>query len=165
MKKQLDIILRVLGVVFLLLITITLFNQCQAQKYRVTWGKVATWAGFGVSGSVWGAREAYHADLKVFEKKWGVSPYSFFGSKAWERQYKTNRYYTPDGQVNPHKPEFFNTIRDFWHSSGVLSRSGTVCVTFIIGGSKQPLKHRLLDMAIGSAVGVVSASVTYGALR
>lgn len=137
---------------------------CQ-QPYKVTPAKVATWVGFGIAGATWGAREAYHADPTVFEEKWGVDEYSFFGSKAWERQYTGNRYYNAAGGINPHKTEWGNTFRDFWHFSGASSRVLWLGGTFTIGAGKQPLKHKLLDLGIGLVCSSVSGFATYQYLR
>lgn len=130
----------------------------QEESYKLTMSKLATWAGMGLGGATWGAREAYHADPYVFERAWGVDPESFWGSKAWKRQYYGNN---PE---NKHKPEWGNITRDFWHASGALSRTFTIGGTFVIGSSKQKFKHKLIDMLIGSAVASVSAWATYEAL-
>lgn len=67
-----------------------------------------------ICGLIWGIREYYHKDPRVFEKALGVDEESFFGSKAWKRQYVNN---DPN---NKHKPEIFNSFRDFWHASSKL---------------------------------------------
>jgi len=116
--------------------------------------------GFAVGGSAWGAREAYHADPRVFERAFGVGPYHFLGSNAWERQYFGNRY--APGQ---HRPEWGNSFRDVWHATGTGSRVLFVGATFAIGAGKKPLRHRLLDLALASAVGSATAWGTYTLLR
>lgn len=135
------------------------------EGYRITSGKVAVWTGYGIAGSLWGAREAYHADLRIFEKKFGVDPYSFWGSQAWQRNYMNNRYRNEDGSLNPHKPEWGNTFRDYWHFSGATSRMIWIGGTFTLGAGKQPLKHRIIDLLIGSAISTTAAWGTYTYLR
>lgn len=166
MKKQLDILLRILGGIFLTILLLWFFNtaftQSQKPKYRITFGKVATWTGYSIAGVAWGMREAYHADPFVFEVRWGATPRSFFGSRAWERNYYGNIYY--DGAK--HKPELGNSFRDVYHFTGLLSRGLWVGTTFAIGsGKKQNMKHKLLDVAIGGVVSSLSANFTYRYLR
>ena len=135
-------------------------------EYKITWGKLGLWSANAVAGALWGGREAYHADLRVFEKKWGVDEYSFFGSRAWERNYEGNRYLNADGQPNPHKGDFGNTFRDYWHFSGATSRVLWVGTTFTIGaGKKQKLHHKLIDLAIGGAISATAGWATYSYLR
>jgi hypothetical protein len=179
MKRALNIFLTAGGIMFWLFIAIWLFNRVSGQTYdlrlmpekkatthyRITWGKVGLWSGMGVAGAMWGARETYRADPSVFERRWGVDEYSFFGSKAWERNYQGNRYRNADGGTNPHKPEWGNTYRDYWHFSGFYSRAITVGAAFTIGAGKQKLKYKLLDMLIGSAVSSTSGWATYKYLR
>lgn len=133
--------------------------------YRVTPGKIAVWTGFGIAGAMWGSREAYHADLRVFEKKFGVDEFSFFGSQAWQRNYVKNRYRNADGSLNGHKPEWGNTFRDVWHFNGAASRAIWVTGTFTIGAGKQKMKHKLIDMLIGSAVSSTAGWASYNYLR
>lgn len=129
----------------------------QAQ-YKITTKKIITWASFSVAGSVYGAREAYHANPYCFEQKWGVNKYSFFGSRQWERNYVGNRYHSNA----IHKDEMFGNFgRDFWHTSGYVSGGLVLGGTFIIGGSKQKNKYKLLDLLIGSICFTLSSSLTF----
>lgn len=174
-QRQVDIALRVIGAIAIALLLLGIGASFFAQQqsplgklfngYKVTGDKVATWTGFAIGGAMWGGREAYHADLRVFEKKWGVDAYSFFGSQAWQRNYEGNRYRNKDGSINAHKPEIGNSLRDYWHFSGAASRTLWIGGTFIIGAKNQKLKHKLIDMAIGSAISVTSAWATYNYLR
>lgn len=83
-------------------------------QYKITTKKILIWTSFSVAGSIYGAREAYHKNKFVFEQKWGVDEYSFWGSKQWERNYIGNRYLTLDGRVREHKSETFGNFgRDF----------------------------------------------------
>lgn len=143
------------------LLWICAFAACAQEAYKVTPAKVGIWLGYGVAGSMWGAREAFHADPTVFERRWNVGEKSFFGSQSWQRQYEGNTYF--DGAR--HKPEAFNTFRDYWHFSGTFSRTIWLGGTFTLGASKQRLKHRLIDLGIGLAVSAISGNLTYKYFR
>lgn len=75
-------------------------------SYMNTWdGKqAAIWGLLALSGVAHGVLEAYHADQRIFEKRNGVAPTSFWGSEAWKRNYVDNN---PD---NPHKHELIGNI-------------------------------------------------------
>lgn len=127
-------------------------------NYKVTPKKILIWSGFAVAGSIYGAREAYHSNPYCFEQKWGVDEYSFFGSRQWERNYVGNRYHSKA----IHKDELFGNFgRDYWHTSGYVSGALVLTGTFIIGGTKQKLKHKLLDLLIGSGCFIVSSNLTF----
>lgn len=135
-------------------------------KYVITGKKVLQWTAFGIGGIVYGAREAYHADAYIFEKKWGVDPYSFWGSCQWERNYHGGRYLNENGLPNEHKSEMFGNIgRDFWHTSGYVSGALVLTGTFTIGTGKQKFKHKLFDMLVGSVVFWTASSLTNSYLR
>lgn len=133
--------------------------------YRITPGKVSAWLGYATAGVWWGMREAYHADNHVFETKFGVGPYSFWGSEAWQRQYEGNRYETADGKLNDHKAEWGNTFRDVHHFSGQNHNLLVIGCTFGIGIGKQKWRHKLLDVAIGLAIRSTASWATYNYLR
>lgn len=148
-------------IILFLILPLTLSAQ-----YKVTWKKVATWGLSAGAGTIWGMREAYHADPTVFERHWGVDKYSFWGSHAWERNYKDNRYLSPEGIPNRHKTEVFGNFgRDFWHTSGYTAGALTLTFSFTIGGSNQPLKYKILDATIGTACFVLPSSLVYKQLR
>lgn len=135
-------------------------------KYVVTLPKVLVWTGFAVGGALWAGREAYHADPFVFEKKFGVGPYSFFGSRQWERNYEGNRYLNSDGQPNPHKTEIIGNFgRDYWHTAQVAAGAFVLSGTFIIGASDQKIGHKALDMFGGLVAFLVTSNLTYTWLR
>lgn len=114
---------------------------------------------YAVSGIIWGAREAYHADNRIFEKKFGADELSFWGSKAWLRNYYGNNV------NNGHRPEWLNSTRDFWHFSGL-----TFKVTFFFSISKtyssdkKPV-HKVIDTIIGASASSMFSFVTYEILR
>lgn len=170
MKKTFDIFLRLLGCITLLFLLLWIFNRSTAQNkffegYRITPGKVAVWTGYAVAGAVWGAREAYHADPAIFEKRWGVDEYSFFGSEAWQRNYEGNRYAGPDGSINPHKGDFGNTFRDVHHFAGVSHNVLVIGCTFGLATGKQKVRHKLLDAALGMVIRSAVSNLTYNYLR
>ena len=130
--------------------------------YLESWdGKTfATWGAFAVAGVSWGMREAYHAEPTVFERAWGVSDRSFFGSEAWVRNYQGN---DPD---RPHKSELFGNVgRDIHHTFGFGSKVVLVGGTFTIGARRQPLKYRVVNAVIAWGVHSIFATASYQALR
>lgn len=135
-------------------------------QYKITTKKILTWSAFGIAGSIYGAREAYHANPYCFEQKWRVGEYSFWGSKQWERNYIGNRYTNESGFPNKHKTEIFGNFgRDYWHTSGYVSGTLVVGSTFTIGMSKQKIKHKLLDLLIGSSCFIISSNLTFKHFR
>lgn len=145
-------------------------NQRKAAKkpfLQVTGWDVAAWGGSAVAGSLWGMREALHAQPTVFEERFGADKYSFWGSAAWERNYEGNRYRNEDGTVNQHKPELGNTLRDIWHFGGTVSPSLYAGATFTIALQKKNgnWKAKLGKAVIGSLIRSASANVTYKYLR
>lgn len=117
------------------------------------------WGGYLIAGILHGGREAYHAEPTVFEKRFNAAPLSFFGSEQWKRQ-----YYNRDPE-NGHKPEIWNSARDYYHFSHLASSSIWIGGAFTIGMSKQPMKYKLLDLLIGTLITSGSASLTYALLR
>ena len=122
-------------------------------------GKRIVWASYIVAGVLHGGREAYHAEPTVFEKRFGVSETSFFGSKQWVRQYQDSN---PE---LPHKNNLFNGFRDYWHFSGATTKYLLIGGAFTIGHSKQPLKYKILDTLLGFAGFSLTANLTYNILR
>jgi len=140
------------------LIFFLLLSTASQAQYKITTKKILIWTSFSVAGSIYGAREAYHANAYCFEQKWGVNEYSFFGSRQWERNYVGNRYY-PNAV---HKDELFGNFgRDFWHTSGYVSGGLMLTGTFVIGNSKQKFKHKLLDVLIGSLCFTGASRLTF----
>lgn len=121
-----------------------------------------------VAGIANGASEAYEADRHIFEKRWGVSEQSWWGSKSWKRKYKN--YDLGDERAA------------FWQSKGALSvftdfdhfSEGMQAVSLsggflIIGlnGGKRKYKwwvhgSRFLTGFVGYTL---SSSITYNLLR
>lgn len=121
---------------------------------------VATWVAYAISGIAHGAGEAYHADPTVFEKRFGASDRSFWGSEAWVRNYEGN------DPANPHKHEFFGNVgRDFWHTANIADFVPAVSCSFIIGARKQPMKYRVINLLIGVGARTLFSTVTYASLR
>lgn len=127
-----------------------------------TWdGKQITlWAAYAISGIAHGSREAYHAEPTVFESRFGAGQTSFWGSKAWVRNYIDNN---PE---NPHKKELIGNFgRDFWHTANIVDFVPTVTVSVIIGARKIPVKYRVANVIAGVAVRTVFSFITYNSLR
>lgn len=122
-------------------------------------GKRAVWISYAVAGILHGGREAYQAEPTVFETRFNVAPLSFFGSEQWKRNYFDRN---PE---NGHKPNIWNSARDYYHFSHLASSTIWVGGAFTIGMSKQPTKYKLLDLLIGTLITSGSASLTYNLLR
>lgn len=122
-------------------------------------GKRAVWISYAVAGILHGGREAYHAEPSVFEKRFNAAPLSFFGSEQWKRN-----YYDRNPEL-PHKPNIWNSARDYYHFSHLASSTIWVGGAFTIGLSKQPLKYKIADLLIGTLITSGTASLTYNILR
>lgn len=136
------------------------FFDWKSYPYAVDGKTYAQWGLFAVSGIMWGAREAYHAQPDVFEKRWGVSETSFWGSDAWRRNYWSN-----DPQAG-HKPQWAGNVgRDIWHTFGFGSKALLFGGTFSISKRKQPLKYKIANLLVAALVQSAAASTTYQILR
>lgn len=131
-------------------------------SYDITWDvkQVTIWAGLFVSGMAHGAREAYHADPRIFEKNFGAQPLSWWGSEAWKLNYVDN-----DPQ-KPHKHELLGNVgRDFWHTANMVDFIPlTLCIT-LQSTRKQPVKYRVLNGLIGIGARTLGSMLTYNTLR
>jgi len=116
------------------------------------------WGGYLIAGILHGGREAYHAESTVFEKHFGVSSTSWFGSEQWRRNYEDL------DPTKKHKPNAFNTFRDYYHFSSTAHTTILVSGAVIIGTSKQPVKYKVLDTLIGIGLRSAAASLTYNLL-
>ena len=129
--------------------------------YRIGWKQGAAWVALGIAGTSHGALEAYHAEPTVFEKAWGAKEKSFWGSRAWERNYQNNDYTTGN-----HKGEWLGNVgRDFWHTARFTEKITLISGAFTIGFGKRKTKFKIADLLIGAAVSTVSANITYRLLR
>lgn len=122
-------------------------------------GKRAVWIVFAVAGILHGGREAYHAEPTVLQNVFGGPDDSWIGPMQWKRQ-----YYKRDQEL-PHKPNIWNSARDYYHFSGFTAKTVWIGGAFTIGVSKQPLKYKLLDLLIGTLITSGTASLTYNILR
>ena len=125
--------------------------------------------GFGlmvVGGVANGMSEAYEADRRIFEKKWGKGSQSWWGSESWKRKYKD--YDSGDERAA------------YWQSQGVLAWSSdfdhfseaTQAVTlgtgsFIIGlnGRRYKWHTQLIRFVTGFIAYGAASSITYNVLR
>lgn len=144
---------------YILLFVLLEQSNIYCQKYKIDDEKMIIFGMYFASGVLQGGREAYHADNDVFEKAFGVGDESFFGSEQWKRQYYSN------DPSKGHKPEIFNFSRDYWHMSGMATKTIWIGGSFVIGSSKQKLRHRIYDIVIGASVSSISAFTTYTLLR
>jgi hypothetical protein len=132
-------------VVLFLLFPLFLFGQ-----YKVTNSKVVGWAMIAAGGFVDGFVEGYEFDGRTyFERKFGVSPTSRFGSRSWERRYT--------------HPNVWNQnmgVFDFYH----IADDGRK--VFYIGGGiviglnlrKQKRTYNLYDILATLAISSISKS-------
>lgn len=122
--------------------------------------QITLWAAYAISGIAHGSREAYHAQPTVFETKFGAGQTSFWGSKAWVRNYVGN---DPE---KPHRSEYLGNFgRCFWHTANVFDFAPAITATMVIGARKTPLKYRVANVLIGVGVRTLFSMVTYEALR
>ncbi len=117
------------------------------------------WGGYLVAGVLHGGREAYHAEPNVFEKRFGVSSTSWFGSEQWRRNY------VDLDPTKKHKPNALNTFRDYYHFSSTAHTTILVSGAVIIGTSKQPVKYKVVDTLIAIGLRSAAALLTYNLLR
>lgn len=107
-----------------------------------------------------GCREAYHADPRVFERKFGAAPMSWWGSEQWKRNYVG---WNPD---NAHKTEIFGNVgRDMWHTFNAGRATLAIGATFAIGVQKKPVKQRVIEVLIGAGLQALTGNLTYTLLR
>lgn len=137
------------------------FMDWSLVKYSWDGRTISAWLLSMGTGLAHGMREAYHADPYVFEKRWGVTSESFWGSDAWKRNYINN---DPD---LPHKHELFGNVgRDIWHTSGFVSKTGLISASFAIGSRGGiPRKYRVANWLIGFGIHSLFATITYKTLR
>lgn len=131
------------------------FSTYRFEGHKKQW----VWGAYAVAGILHGGREAYHAEPTVFEKRFNSAPESFFGSEQWKRQYYNRN---PE---NPHKPNLWNPVRDYYHFSGAATKGIWMGGAFAIGLSEQPIKYRVIDLLIGGIITSASANITYNLLR
>ena len=129
--------------------------------YTIGWKQGIAWTAFGIAGAIHGALEAYHADPRCFEKTWNSKEKSFYGPRAWERNYGNNDYSTGN-----HKGEWFGNVgRDFWHTGRFTEKCLLIGGSFTIGMGKRKIKYKVVDLIAGAAISTVTANITYKALR
>lgn len=132
----------------------------QEYKSSLTRRTYLTWGMFATAGIMWGAREAYHAEPTVFERRFNAGKTSWWGSEQWKRNYWGNN---PD---NGHKPEYFGNVgRDMWHTFGAGSKLLIMGGTVTIGTGKAPRWTKIVNGLAGVTIQSIAASITYNALR
>lgn len=113
-----------------------------------------------VGGVAWGTHEAIYADPRVLEKRFGFSPTSWGGSRAWESKYPGGDY--QEGE----KPVWFrdktNVFREAKKTTGFVGRYFPITAGIILTAQKD---RKLTDYLIGAIVYSGSATITYNILR
>ena len=117
------------------------------------------WGGYFVAGVLHGGREAYHAEPGVLQKVFGGPDDSWIGPMQWVRNYPNN------DPTLPHKPNIWNTFRDYYHFSSTAHTTILVSGAVIVGTSKQPVKYKIVDTLISIGLRSAAASLTYNVLR
>lgn len=101
-------------------------TSSSSQEYVFSKKQVAGLALLFFGGYIHGWREYYHKDPRVFEKIFGFSETSWFGSRSWERKYDENgnevRWRTP--------------ISDFWHFGEIVSKGAIIGGTYFVLSDK-----------------------------
>lgn len=90
------------------------------KKYEINLPKVAGWTMATVGGIAWGAHEAKYADPRIFEKRFGVSPTSFGGSRDWESKYPGGTY--DDGESPVWWKDKTNIFRESKKTTAFIGR-------------------------------------------
>jgi len=96
-----------------------------------------------LASAIGGILEGWGFDgRKAFEKKWGVDPLSYFGSKSWKTAYKNND--KTQGYKNLYTRLF--GAWDFYHHADKARKYGYILGTLLIGLSWYLLAAILLSM-------------------
>lgn len=143
------------GVIFWLLVVITLFNRGCAQGYKITWGKVAGWSALAVGGFADGAVEGYEFDdRQSFVRKWNVDPNGFWGPESWRLAYKNGN--PDDGHRN-----LFTKVYgapDFYHVADDVRKFGYITGSISIGISGEKKNGKWWHYAIDLGVSIIVSS-------
>jgi len=133
---------------------ITLWANSQPFKigtYRITNTKLAGWAVLSFAGAIDGIVEGYEFDGRTsIERKYGVSPTSYAGSRSWENAHTDGNLYT----------KYFGAW-DFYHNADDARKIGYISGGVLIGiGSRVNIKwwHYAVDVAASFAVSGVAKS-------
>lgn len=135
------------------------------EKHWYGWTKkdlnrLGAWSLCAVGGVAWGTHEAIYADPRVLEKRFGFSPTSWGGSRAWESKYPGGDY--QEGE----KPVWFrdktNVFREAKKTTGFVGRYFPITAGIILTAQKD---RKLTDYLIGAIVYSGSATITYNILR
>lgn len=136
-----------------------LTTQATAQFTKLD---LVSYTGNVLSGICSGTTNAYHADPTIFERRFHVSPYSFFGSESWQRNYTNNRYLP----YKQHKHELLGNFgRDVWHTSRTLDKVYLFTSLPLPYLKPRPLHNKILSSLIGITLNVSSSYLTYKLLR
>lgn len=164
--------LAISGVLFWLLLMVAMFGRACGQSVNLhlpkqgIWIKEKTgryeianpskfigWGVLAIAGAVDGMVEGYEFDgRKSFERKFEVSPNSFWGSQSWRRAYVGG---DPQNGYKSKKAQIFGA-NDFYHVADDVRKLGYITggITVAIGGKQTNSKwwHYAADFAIGFAI-------------
>lgn len=119
--------------------------------YAITNSKLAGWAVLSFAGAIDGIVEGYEFDGRTsFERKYGVNPNGYFGSRSWEKAHTKETLYA----------KYFGAW-DFYHNADDVRKIGYISGGVIIGiGSRVNTKwwHYAVDLAASFAVSGVAKS-------
>lgn len=101
-------------------------NLPEPKPFKLTWVDYTSFGLMAIGGVSDGAREAFHADPYVFEKRGWDGRY--WRSNGWENNYPGGDYNKGESPV---RPEFLNGFRDFNHGAKDVSvfTYGTACLS------------------------------------
>lgn len=178
-KKQLDIILKVCGVAFLLLVAIGLFNRATSQENSIPpinlhlqkykpFTSTKIW-GYGLTafgGAMDGLYNGFEFDnRKSFERKINADPNGPLGSESWRMIYNGGN---PDNGVKSKFYEWVGAL-DFIHATDDFRKVGYVSggVLIGLGGHKANKKkwHYFADYAIGWVISSTTKSLAMRWIR
>ena len=119
--------------------------------YRITNTKLAGWAVLSFAGAIDGIVEGYEFDGRTsFERKYGVNPNGYFGSRSWEKAHTKETLYA----------KYFGAW-DFYHNADDVRKIGYISGGVMIGiGGLVNTKwwHYAVDVAASFAVSGVAKS-------
>lgn len=185
MRKRINTLLQLAGALFLLLVIISLFSRAVGQQVNLHLEKARMfprektgyyelfnptkligWGVVGIAGFADGAVEGYEFDGRTaFEKGWGKSPTSFWGSESWRMIYN-------DGDPAKGEKSAFAAwlgAKDFYHTADDVRKYGymTGSIVIGIGGKKMNAKwwHYAVDAAIGFGVSAMGKNMGMNWIR
>lgn len=181
-NKNLQHLLVLSGIIFWMLAAITIFGKCACQEYTASaridllgssaghhlkgLGSIRgqhyqfggdKWAAMMITcgaGFVDGVVEGYEfGGRKAFENKWGVKPYSFFGSMSWDSEWSTWE-------------RAKMSQKDFYHVADDVRKWGYISGGYLLGKAGQRHNRRKIHdvfdvLLVGIASGLWKSAGMY----